>query len=79
LRALRRNPTERYASVADLKSDLDSPGQVRVSGLADRLVAVTRWRKGLRLMRYIALVAVAPIAFLVALFPLLRWYFERTR
>jgi serine/threonine protein kinase len=77
LRALRRDPSERYASVAELKADLDSPAQVRVSGLAHHLVAVTRWRKALRLARYIALVGVVPIAFLVALFPLLRWYFER--
>jgi serine/threonine protein kinase len=77
LRALRRNPTERYASVAELKADLDSPAHVQVSGLADHLVSVTRWRKALRLLRYIAFLGVAPIAFLVALFPLLRWYFER--
>jgi serine/threonine protein kinase len=77
LRALRRDPTERYPSVAELKADLDGPAQVRVSGLADRLVAVTRWRKGLRLMRYIAFVGVAPVAFLVALFRLLWWGFER--
>jgi eukaryotic-like serine/threonine-protein kinase len=77
LRALRRDPTERYASVTELKADLDGPAQVRLSGLADRLVAVTSWRKGLRLVRYISFVAVAPVAFLVALFGLLWWSFER--
>src|SRR5258708_31989257 len=73
LRALRRKPSERYASAAELKADLDRPARVQVSGLADRLVAVTRWRIGLRLMRYIAVVGVAPIAFFVALFRLLWW------
>jgi eukaryotic-like serine/threonine-protein kinase len=77
LRALRRDPTERYASVAALKAALDNPEQVRVSGLAERLVDVTRWRKSLRLMRYVTLVGVAPIAFLVASFRLLWWYLER--
>jgi serine/threonine-protein kinase len=77
LRALRRNPSERYASVAELKIDLDGPAHVRVSGLAHRLVAVTRWRKGRRVMRYIAVVALTPIAVMVVLFRMLWWYFER--
>jgi serine/threonine protein kinase len=74
LRALRRDPKERYASVAALKADLDQPAKVQVSGLAERLIAVTRWRKGVRLIRYILLVGVAPIAFLVAMFGVLWWY-----
>jgi eukaryotic-like serine/threonine-protein kinase len=77
LRALRRDPTERYATVARLKADLDGSANVRVSGLADHLVEVTAWRKRLRLMRYIAVVAIAPLAFLVAAFRLLWWYLER--
>jgi serine/threonine protein kinase len=76
LRALRRDPGERYASVAALKADLDRPAQVWVSGLAERLIAVTSWRRAQRLMRYIAFVAVAPLVFLVALFGLLWWCFE---
>jgi serine/threonine-protein kinase len=79
LRALRRNPAERYASAAELKADLDRPARVRVSGLAGRLIEATAWRKRRRLLRYIALVGVAPIAFLVALFEVLVWYFERKR
>jgi serine/threonine protein kinase len=74
LRALRRNPTERYTSVAAMKADLDHPGHVQVSGLADRLIAVTRWRKSLRVVRYILLVGVAPIAFLIAMFGFLWLY-----
>jgi serine/threonine-protein kinase len=77
LRALRRDPKERYTSVAALKADLDHVADVQVSGLADRLIEVTRWRKSLRVMRYIALVGLAPIASLVALFGLLWWYLER--
>jgi len=79
LRALRRNPAERYPTVAALKADLDHPAQVRISGLADRLVMVTRWRKSLRIMRYIALVGIAPIAFLLASFGLLWWHLAHQR
>jgi serine/threonine protein kinase len=79
LRSLRRDPTERYASVAALKADLDDPARVKVSGLAERLVAVTTWRKGLRMIRYATLVGVAPVAFFVAMFRLLWWYLEHKR
>jgi serine/threonine protein kinase len=74
LRALRRDPKERYPTVAALKADLDRPWQVRVSGLAEHLVAVTLWRKSIRIARYVMLVAVAPLAFLVGSFCLLWWY-----
>lgn len=77
LRALRRDPGARYASVAELKDDLDHPAEVRVSGLANRLVPVTRWGKALRVVRYIGLFAVVPVGSLVALFGLLWWYLER--
>jgi serine/threonine-protein kinase len=77
LRALRRDPGARYASAAALKADLDSPAQVRVTGLAGRLVEVTPWRRRRRWLLYAALVGAAPIAFLIASFRLLWWYFER--
>ncbi|MBV9946389.1 MAG: serine/threonine protein kinase [Myxococcales bacterium] len=79
LRALRRDPAERYATAAQFKRDLDEPSQVRVTGLAGNLVEVTAWRKGLRWARYVALVGVAPIAFLMISFRLLWWYFDRAR
>ncbi len=77
LRALRRDPAERYRSVAALMADLARPARVDVTGLANRLVAVTPWRKLLRHVRYVTVVGVAPIAFLVASFRLLWWYLER--
>jgi serine/threonine protein kinase len=79
LRALRRDPADRYATVAELKADLDAPAKVRVSGLAEHLVEVTPWRRRLRLMRFIALTGIAPIAVLVAAFRLLWWYLEHKR
>jgi serine/threonine-protein kinase len=79
LRALRRDPADRYASAAELRADLERPAAVHVSGLAARLIEVTLWRKWLRWIRYFAVVGVAPIAILIASFGLLWWYFERRR
>jgi serine/threonine-protein kinase len=72
LRALRRNPAERYPTAAALKADLDAPARVKVTGLAQRLVVVTPGRKRLRLLRFIVLTSVAPIGALTVLF-LLMW------
>jgi serine/threonine protein kinase len=76
LRALRRNPKERYADVDELARDLAAPERVRVTGLCDRLVEVTPWRRHLRRLRYVAAVGVAPVALLVLSFRLLWWYLE---
>jgi serine/threonine-protein kinase len=46
LRAMRRDPRERYQGAWEMKKDLDSPEQVRVTGLSDRLKA-PRWRLSL--------------------------------
>jgi eukaryotic-like serine/threonine-protein kinase len=78
LRALRRDPAERYAAAGQLRADLDRPAGVIVTGLAARLVEVTPWRKARRWMRQIALVGLAPVAFLLVLFRLLWWYLEAT-
>lgn len=77
LRALRRDPLERYSSVAELRADVDNPTGVRVSGLAEHLVPVTPWRRHLRLARYIAFVGLTPVALLVASFRLLWWFLAR--
>jgi serine/threonine protein kinase len=46
LRAMRRDPAERYASAAAFRADLADPGRVRVTGLSRRLKA-PRWRLSL--------------------------------
>jgi serine/threonine-protein kinase len=43
LRALQRDPAERYPSAAAMKAELDTVEQVRVTGLADRLKEPTPW------------------------------------
>jgi serine/threonine-protein kinase len=44
LRALQRDPAERYPSAAAMKAELDAVEHVRVTGLADRLQAPTAWK-----------------------------------
>jgi serine/threonine-protein kinase len=75
LRALRRDPTERYAAIAELRQALERPSHVVVTGLADRLQPVTRWRRVRRWARYLALVVVGPVAAQVLLFVLLWRHF----
>ena len=71
LRALRRNPGERYPSVAALKVALDHPHEAELSNLRERLQPVTRWRRYLRISRYLAWVVLIPLASQVILFLLL--------
>jgi serine/threonine-protein kinase len=47
LRALRRDPAERYASATAMKAEIDTVDHVRVTGLADRLQEPTPWAPGL--------------------------------
>jgi len=79
LRALRRNPKERYATAAAMKEDLDHPERVAVSGIRDRLKPVTPSRRRLRMARHVALVFVLPVAVQVALFGLLWWHLAGRR
>jgi serine/threonine-protein kinase len=79
LHALRRRPSDRYPTAAAFKAELDDISKVHVSGLAQRLVAVTPGRKRLRMARFVALTGIAPIAFLVLMFRLLWWSLEHKR
>ena len=73
LRALRRDPSERYPSAGAMNADLEHPERVAITSLCDRLRPVTRWRRSLRIARYIAITFVLPVASQVALF-LLLWH-----
>jgi len=44
LRALQRDPADRYASAEAMKADLDAVGQVAVTGLAARLQEPATWK-----------------------------------
>ncbi len=75
LRALRRDPSERYSTARAMKADLDHPKRVAVTGLCDRLRPATRWRRSLRIARYIAITFLLPVASQVVLFLLLWRHF----
>jgi serine/threonine protein kinase len=47
LRALQREPADRYPSAAAMKAELDTADHVRVTGLADRLEEPATWKPGL--------------------------------
>jgi serine/threonine-protein kinase len=79
LRALRRDPSERYASAAEMRGDLEHPERVVISGLADHLQPVTRRRRILRICRHILLVGVVPVASQVAIFLMLWRHFSQHR
>ncbi len=71
--ALERDPVNRYPSAAAMLKDLNDPGQVEVSGRADRLQPSTLWKRSWRRARWVALWALAPICGQAALFVLL-WH-----
>lgn len=73
LRALRRDPAERYASVAAMKADVDHPELVLVSGLSARLRPATPGGRRWRLARHVVLIAVLPVIAQIVLFGLL-WH-----
>lgn len=73
LRALRRDPAERYASALVLRADLENPRQVALTGLCDRLIRVTKFKRFRRILRQVLLVGVLPVAAQVLLFFLL-WH-----
>jgi serine/threonine protein kinase len=79
LRALRRDPTERYPSAAAMKAALDDLEGVIVSGLCDRLQPVTRWRRWRRIARHVFVVGVLPVATQIALFVALWHHFAHPR
>jgi serine/threonine-protein kinase len=79
LRALRRDPAERYQSAEAMQDDLDHADRVVVSGLAERLQPVTRGRRALRIARRVLTVGVLPIAVQAGLFLLLWHHFAHGR
>ena len=77
LRALRRNPAERFATVAAMRAAIDEPSSVPLTHLAVRLVPVTRRRRVMRNLRYAAITGLAPIGGLVGLFFVIWWLLGR--
>lgn len=72
LRALRRDPDERYPSAGAFQADLENPSRVQVSGLSQRLRA-PRWRLSLQGTPVLSgvLIGVCSLVAMVGLFFLL--------
>jgi serine/threonine-protein kinase len=63
LRALQRDPAQRYPSVTAMKTELDSVETVRVTGLADRLQQPDIWKPNLfQRPWFLATVLLGPLA-----------------
>jgi len=73
LRALQRDPAQRYPTAAAMRADLAAPWQMCVSGLCDRLRPSARWKRVLLKTRWIALVCGLPLA-VQALVYVWLWY-----
>ena len=61
LRAMARNPQERYQTALEMKHDLDHPDQVHVTGRAERLETPAAWKGRWRGMRLVVLGVLIPV------------------
>jgi len=61
LRAMAREPADRYQSAAEMKAAVDAPEQVAVTGRADRLQKPVRWRSRWRNVRIVAISILVPV------------------
>jgi serine/threonine-protein kinase len=73
LRAIRRDPAERYSTATAMQADLDHLERVVVTGYCDRLQPVTRWKRVRRLAGHVFMVGVLPVIAQVGLFVML-WH-----
>jgi serine/threonine-protein kinase len=70
LHAMERDPAKRYPSATEMKTELDAPDRVVVTGRAERLQAAQPWKGQWRRLRPYVLAALIPIV-LVLLFLIL--------
>jgi serine/threonine-protein kinase len=61
LKAMARNPADRYQTAAEMRADLENPSQVELTGRCERLQPATRMRRFWRKARIIAPWIVIPI------------------
>ncbi len=61
LHALEQNPSDRYASAAALRVELDHLDQVEVTGRAERLRPPALWRTRWRMVRIVLIAMLIPI------------------
>jgi len=73
LRAMERDPARRYQTAAEMKTDLEAPSQVELTGRCRRLEPATRAKRAWRKARLIAPWILVPLALQVLGF-LLLWH-----
>jgi len=61
LRAMARDPAERYRSAAEMKAAIDAPETVEVTGRASRLQRSQPWKRRWRRLRMVALGILIPV------------------
>jgi hypothetical protein len=52
---MERNQGDRYQSAAAMKTDLDNPGAVKLTGRCERLQAPTPWKQSWKKVRWVVL------------------------
>ena len=66
LHAMEREPSMRYGSAAEMKAELDAPGEVVVTGRAERLQAASAWTGKWRQYRMVVLAIILPLIVVIA-------------
>jgi len=61
LKAMAREPEDRFQSAAEMKAALDAPDRVEVTGRAARLRKPTRWKSRWRRVRLVAISILVPV------------------
>jgi len=76
LRAMEREPIDRYQSAAEMKADLDHPELVELTGRHERLRPPSRWKARWRMIRGTLLMLLIPVV-VFALFALVFFAFRK--
>ncbi len=74
LHAMERDPKNLYQTAAAMKSELDDPSAVQVTGRSERLHAPTAWRRNWKRVLWLALGILIPLI----IFGLVIWLIIRT-
>jgi serine/threonine protein kinase len=61
LHAIARDPADRYQSAAEMAADLVAPGQVRVTGRAERLIVPSLPSRSWKIVWVVAIALLAPV------------------
>jgi serine/threonine-protein kinase len=66
LHAMEREPSMRFGSAAEMKAELDAPGEVVVTGRAERLQTPSAWTGRWQRYRMVVLAVILPLIVVIA-------------